>query len=152
MRNNISQINSHQHKRNNPKSNIPKTKSCVDRGDKSSACKSPEWDHKRSFHHHKMRIKLITNRNTINYFKEKFYYLLFKNGHYSSGIIQTIQQEVKKMKTMDLLSTLWIIGNLKTKSHKHNNNNYKNKFHQSNGWNNNRRNKWNNKSERLYTK
>ena len=69
-----------------------------------------------------MRIKLI---HTINYFKEKFYYLLFKNGHYNSGIVQTIEQEVKKMNTMDLLSTLWIIGNLKTKSHKHNHNNYK---------------------------
>ena len=118
MRNNTSQINSHQHKRN--KNNMPKTKNCIDRGHISSACKSPEWDHKRSFHHHKMRIKLITNRDTINYFKEKFYYLLSKNGHYNSGIIQTIQQEVKKMNTMDLLSTLWIIGNLKTKSNKHN--------------------------------
>ena len=33
-----------------------------------------------------MRIKLITNRETINYFKEKFDYLLFKNGHHNSGI------------------------------------------------------------------
>ena len=29
------------------------------------------------------------------------------------------------MNTMDLLSTLWIISNLKTKSYKHNHNNYK---------------------------
>ena len=41
MRNDISQINSHQHRRNNPKSNIPKNKSCIDRGHTSSACKSP---------------------------------------------------------------------------------------------------------------
>ena len=99
-----------------------------------------------------MRIKLITNRDTINYFKEKLYYLLFKNGHYNSGIIQTIQQEVKKMNTIDLLSTLWITRNLKTKSHKHNHNNYKIKFHQSNGWKNDRRNKRSNESERFYTK
>ena len=58
-----------------------------------------------------MRIKLITHRDTINYFKEKFYYLLFKNGHYNSGIIQTIQQEVKKMNTMDLLE-IWLISPL----------------------------------------
>ena len=99
-----------------------------------------------------MRIKLITNRDTINYFKEKFYYLLFKNGNYNSGIIQTIQQKIKKMNTMDLLSTWWIIGILKTRSNKHNHNSHKSKFHQPNRWKNDRGNKWKNKSERLYTK
>ena len=32
MRNDISHANSYQNKRNNPKSNIPKYKSCIDRG------------------------------------------------------------------------------------------------------------------------
>ena len=99
-----------------------------------------------------MRIKIITNRDTINYFKESFYYLLFKNGHYNDDILQTIQQEVKKMNTIDLLSTLWIIGNLKTRSNKYNHKSHKSKFHQSSRWKNNRENQWKNKSERLYTK
>ena len=132
MRNDTSQINSYQHKKNNHKNDTPKYKSCNDRGHISSACKSPEWDHKRGLHHHKMRIKLITYRETINYFKKIFYFLLFKNRHYNSSLLQTIQQEIKKMNTMDLLSTPWIIGNQKTKSNRHNNTNYEHKFHQSN--------------------
>ena len=86
-----------------------------------------------------MRIKLISNRDTINNFKEKFYYLLFKIGHYNTGILETIQQEIKTMNIMDLILTLWIIGNLKTKSSKHNHTNCENKFHQSNKWKNDTR-------------
>ena len=60
-----------------------------------------------------MRIKLIINRETINNFKEKCYYLLLKNGHPNDGRLQSIQQERKKMNSMDLLSTLWLIRNFK---------------------------------------
>ena len=119
--------NSYQNNKNHHRNNIRRCISHNHGGHMSTACRSPEWDHKRSFHHHKMRIKLITNRETINYFKEKFYYLLFKNRHHNSGIIRTIQQEIEKMNTMDLISTLWIIGNLKNKANKgnktHNNQN-----------------------------
>ena len=56
------------------------------------------------------------------------------------------------MNIMDLLSTLWVIGNLKTRSNKHNHNSHKSKFHQPNRWKNDRRNERNNKSARSYTK
>ena len=88
-----------------------------------------------------MRIKLVTNWETINYFKEKLYYLLFKNRHHNSGIIRTVQQEIEKMNTMDLLSTLWIIGNLKIKANKNGKTNYNHNSQNSNGWRIDRRNK-----------
>ena len=116
--------NNHQSNKNHHRNNIRRCTGHNYSGHISTACRSPEWDHKRSFHHHKMGFKLITNQETINYFKEKFYYLLFKNGHHNSGITRTIQQEIEKMNTMDLISTLWIIGNLKNKANKGNKNHH----------------------------
>ena len=118
IRHNTPYPNNHQSHKNHHRNNTTRCTSCNHSGHISTACRSPEWDHKRSFHHHKMRIKLITNREIINYFREKVYYLLFKNGRHHSGITRTIHQEIEKMNTMDLISTLWIIENLKTKPNK----------------------------------
>ena len=58
MRNNTSHANNYPNKKNHYKNNTPKHTNCNNGGHISSACRSPEWDHKRSFHHHKMRLKV----------------------------------------------------------------------------------------------
>ena len=79
MRNDTSHANSYQNKKNNRKNSTPKYKSCNDRCHISSACKSPECDQKRSFHHHKMspidekndRRNKWKNKSDISYTKSR---------------------------------------------------------------------------------
>ena len=88
------------------------------------------WDHRKSYNHHKIRVKIFTLKETNDDLKKQFYHLLFKNGDSCSGLRKTISQVLCKLNNRNLTSILWLMSNMKT--------NYHSKTLKNHGRNNNR--------------
>ena len=67
-----------------------------------------------NFSHHKLRIQKLCKQKDSFINKEKFYELYFQNN---AEIFKTIIEESTKMGHYNLISSLWLISNLRKGKH-----------------------------------